>query len=111
MDEKLNLVLEELRKLNTRMDKLDTRMDKLENNMNERFNAVDERFDVMDERFNEVGKRFDAIEEWQQGFVKASSAQFNSICDRIDGIDIKLDDMQHITNVNTLDIARLRSIK
>lgn len=49
-NEKLDLILSKLGKMDNRLDQMDSRLDR----MDERFDRMDERFDRMDERFDRL---------------------------------------------------------
>ena len=98
MNEDTKMILEEIQKLNARMDSMDAR-----------FETIDKRFESIDKRFDAVDKRFDGIEKEYVALTTYLGTKFAETNERIDALAAKLDDNQRITKLNTLDIASLRA--
>ena len=105
MDENTRVILEELKKLNARMDAMESgmnaRMDAMETRISDMHNEMIEMHDEVTDMFAEMTKATsDIVNESEQRIMK-----------RIDGIEAKLDDNRQITKQNCVDIARLRSVQ
>lgn len=104
MSEETRLILDELQKINGRLDKMDGRLDKM-----------DGRLDKMDARLDKMDERFDAFELEYRESMNTIGNMFEETNRKIDNavriLSDRIDSIQEITNVNSLDIVKLRARK
>lgn len=63
--DKFDLILQEIRNINSKFEQIDKRFEQIENRldaMDKRFEQIDNRLDAMDKRFEQIDSRLDAMD-------------------------------------------------
>ncbi len=112
--DRIVLLLENMNKdisdLKQGQDKLEQKFDKLEqkvDNLEERFDNLEQRFDNLEQEQNEMKQKIDTIIDG----VNATNTNLAGLDKMIFQIDKKLDVLEGQTNINTIDITRLRAAR
>lgn len=82
-DEQFAIIMNEFKKLNSRMDKLEERMDRLEVRMDkleERMDRIEARLDKLEERIDKLEARIESLEARVEG-LEARMSKLETICE------------------------------
>ena len=80
--DKFDLILQEIRNINSKFEQIDKRFEQIENRldaMDKRFEQIENRLDAMDKRFEQIDNRLDAMDK-----------RFEQIDNRLDAMDTRI---------------------
>ena len=98
------IILEELLKLNNKLDKIEERLDKLENDMKNGFKELNDRMDKLEERMDKLEERMDKLEDEVKVFKKD---MLNTFGNSLDIVDDKIEGVKTELNIKIEDLYSL----
>ncbi len=96
---------------NEKLDRLESKFDRmllLIENMDKGFNA---RFDKLEQKVEKVEQDIAVLKQQNAALTEAINATNQNLTSKIDALDKKIDILEGQTNVNSLDIVKLRAAK
>ena len=94
--DKFDLILQEIRNINSKFEQIDKRFEQIENRldaMDKRFEQIENRLDAMDKRFEQIENRLDAMDkrfEQIENRLDAMDKRFEQIDNRLDAMDTRI---------------------
>ena len=98
MEQSLNLILKELKTLNSRLDNF-------EQNTNNRFNEFENRFNEFDNRFNEFDNRFNDFEQKTNNNFSVLNVKIDKLSEKITAHQVEN------MNADNLLLAEVQSLR
>ena len=98
MEQSLNLILKELKTLNSRLDNF-------EQNTNNRFNEFDNRFNEFENRFNEFDNRFNDFEQKTNNNFSVLNVKIDKLSEKITAHQVEN------MNADNLLLAEVQSLR
>lgn len=100
MDQTLVQILEEIKKVNGRLDKMDSRWEKVDS----RFDKVDSRLDKVDARLDKMDSRLNNVESR----LEKMDSRLDKVEFRLEKVESRLDHLESQQSENTAMIKALR---